>query len=87
MGTFLPSADGIPHYRVAMASRRHMDALEMHLVHNLADDPHQERPVVDDELEGRLVGKMKELFDRYEAPPCQYERLGLKQESTQSPQR
>jgi arylsulfatase A-like enzyme len=47
------------------------------LLYDLASDPNQERPIVDDETELRMVGLLVELMRANDAPPSQFERLGL----------
>ena len=50
-----------------------------HLLFDLQEDPKQERPLNDPEIEERMIGLMVDLMAQSEAPPEQYERLGLKQ--------
>ncbi|GFJ87263.1 hypothetical protein [Phytohabitans rumicis] len=47
------------------------------LLYDLLDDPGQERPLADDEVELRMIGLLVELMRANDAPPSQYERLGL----------
>ncbi|GAA2314377.1 hypothetical protein OKJ48_43795 [Streptomyces kunmingensis] len=47
------------------------------LLYDLADDPRQERPVVDDEVELRMIRLLVRRLRDTDAPPDQYERLGL----------
>ncbi|MDQ2738126.1 MAG: sulfatase [Actinomycetota bacterium] len=47
------------------------------LLYDLANDPHQQSPVVDDERELRMINLMLELMRKNDAPESQYERLGL----------
>jgi arylsulfatase A-like enzyme len=77
MGVFLACSHGIPHYRIAEKSHRHVDATPYNPIYDLVKDPHQTEAIQDEALEGRLSEKMKELLDLYEAPPCQYTRLGF----------
>jgi hypothetical protein len=74
---FLACSHGIPHYRIAEKSHRHVDATPYNPIYDLVKDPHQTEAIQDEALEGRLSEKMKELLDLYEAPPCQYTRLGF----------
>lgn len=76
-GVFLPTAKGIPHYRMAVPSRRHVDAPDFNPIFDLAADPGQARPVRDSALEARLAALMTRLLAEHDAPPCQYGRLGL----------
>ncbi len=79
-GHFLADARGIPHFRIARQSRRHKDAPGFNPIYDLANDPHQESPIRDDQKEGELADTMRELLKRYDAPSCQFTRLGLKQD-------
>ncbi|GAA3100600.1 arylsulfatase A-like enzyme [Kribbella aluminosa] len=47
------------------------------LLFDLTDDPHQQNPLQDEELELQLAGLMVDLMRANDAPPEQYERLGL----------
>lgn len=47
------------------------------LLFDLESDPDQRRPLVDDELELRMAGLLVELMRDNEAPPGQFERMGL----------
>lgn len=47
------------------------------LLFDLETDPGQERPLADPAIELRMINLMLELMRRNEAPPSQYERLGL----------
>ncbi|GAA1077661.1 sulfatase [Pseudonocardia alni] len=47
------------------------------LLFDLAADPGQEHPVVDDGLETTMLGHLLDLLRDSDAPPEQYERLGL----------
>lgn len=46
-------------------------------LYDLAQDPGQERPVHDPALEERMIGLMRDLMVRNEAPPEAFARLGL----------
>lgn len=76
-GVYLPSAKGIAHYRMAHPSHRHADAPAGNPLYDLQTDPRQERPQQDPVLEQRLASRLRELLVQYEAPPCQFPRLGL----------
>lgn len=83
MGVFLNTTYGIPHYRMPINSKKHMDAPDYNIIYDLKDyDPNnqdnQSQPVHDKEIERKLENKLKELLIRYDAPECQFERLGLK---------
>lgn len=47
------------------------------LLFDLELDPEQLEPIVDDEVELRMVGLLVDLLRQNDAPPSQYERLGL----------
>jgi len=47
------------------------------LLFDTETDPAQEKPFSDPEIEKRLIGEMVRLMTEHEAPPEQYERLGL----------
>ncbi|MFI0351244.1 hypothetical protein [Actinomadura sp. 9N407] len=47
------------------------------LLYDLANDPEQRKPLIDDALELRMVALMTDLMRADHAPPEQYERLGL----------
>jgi hypothetical protein len=47
------------------------------MLFDLATDPHQERPIVDDAVERRMIRLMMEWMQWNEAPAEQFERLGL----------
>ncbi|MBW3622299.1 MAG: sulfatase [Armatimonadetes bacterium] len=44
---------------------------------DVREDPHQERPLNDPALEERMIGHLLRLMGECDAPPEQYERLGL----------
>jgi hypothetical protein len=77
IGHFLKHTHGIPQYRIAKPSHRHLDAPDGHLVYDKLTDPAQTSPIRDEKLEKKLAGKMKELLVRFHAPECQLERTGL----------
>lgn len=47
------------------------------LLFDLDDDPRQQHPLVDDEIERRMATALVQLLRESEAPESQYERLGL----------
>ncbi|HWU12325.1 MAG TPA: sulfatase [Streptomyces sp.] len=47
------------------------------LLYDLWSDPQQRSPIVDDEVELRMAGLLVTLMHANDAPPSQYERLGL----------
>lgn len=67
---------GVPVVRVPGVSMTNAYAFGT-LLYDLATDPNQERPLVDDDLELRMIRLQVELMRANEAPPSQFERLGL----------
>jgi arylsulfatase A-like enzyme len=47
------------------------------LLFDLEKDPQQENPISDPEIEKRMIGMMVELMKENDAPPEQFERLGI----------
>lgn len=76
-GIFLNSTYQIPHYRIADVSRQHHNAPDYNPIYDVQNDPFQTKPILDDALENRLAEKMLELLRRYDAPECQYSRMGF----------
>jgi arylsulfatase A-like enzyme len=76
-GLFLPSANGVPHFRVKRPSHRHRDAPDFNLIYDLTVDPDQEHPIQDASREEALQKTLRTLLEQHEAPQCQFERLGL----------
>ncbi|MBT4503119.1 MAG: sulfatase [Gemmatimonadetes bacterium] len=76
-GLFLKNTYDIPHLRFEVASHPHHGAPDFNPIYDIGADPQQQRPIHDEELESRLAAQMKDLLERYEAPKCQYPRLGL----------
>jgi hypothetical protein len=52
------------------------------LLFDLATDPQQLRPLIDDGLEARMVGLMLDLMRANDAPAAQFKRLGLPKRGT-----
>jgi len=77
VGVFLKHAYGAPVYRVKVPSHRHHGAPDYDLIYDIRSDPGQTTPIRDAALEARLAAKMRELLQRYDAPECQYARVGL----------
>ena len=50
------------------------------LLFDLQNDPGQEHPIVDAEIEKRMIGLMVDLMRKNDAPPEQYQRLGIPQD-------
>jgi hypothetical protein len=47
------------------------------LLFDLATDPDQQEPLIDDDVELAMIELMLDLMRRNDAPPSQFERLGL----------
>ena len=81
LGVFLENAHDVTHLRFPVKSRRHRDAVDSNLIYDIQTDPQQQQQqqslVKDDALEARLAQQMRSLLKRFDAPPCQYERMGL----------
>ena len=77
VGRFLKHACDIPVYRVKVPSHRHYAAPDFNPIYDIQADPGQLRPIRDARLEGELAARMRELLQRYDAPECQYARVGL----------
>ncbi|MET8520177.1 sulfatase [Nocardioides sp. NPDC004968] len=67
---------GVPVLKVPGASWGNPHAFGT-MLFDLENDPTQRRPLVDDELELRMAELMVDLLRASEAPPSQFERLGL----------
>ncbi|WP_231571098.1 hypothetical protein [Gordoniibacillus kamchatkensis] len=61
----IPAASYIPAHRFGT------------LLYDLAGDPRQEQPIQDAAAEETMIGHMVRLMKQHDAPPEQYERLGL----------
>ncbi|MDD7973220.1 sulfatase [Roseinatronobacter alkalisoli] len=55
------------------------------LLYDLETDPDQQQPLDDPALELRMAGLLVDLMRANDAPPCQYERLGLPAEGAVGP--
>lgn len=77
MGVFLTHAGGVPHYRLTIPSHRHADAPDFNPMYDLQNDPGQQNPIRDADLEHQMTSRLSALLESYEAPECQYKRLGL----------
>jgi arylsulfatase A-like enzyme len=77
VGRFLKHACDIPVYRVKVPSHRHYAAPDFNPIYDIQADPEQMQPIRDARLESELAAKMRELLQRYDAPECQYARVGL----------
>lgn len=76
-GRFLRFCHDIPHFRFPVPSHRHHEAPDFNPIHDILEDPRQERPLRDDALEAKLAAKMRETMQRYDAPDSEFERVGL----------
>lgn len=77
LGVFLKHTYDIPHFRMQNKSRKHHNAPDHNLIYDITQDPEQENPIHDAQLETQLASKMKDLLERYDAPECQFDRMGL----------
>jgi arylsulfatase A-like enzyme len=76
-GVFLNTSYNIPHYKIEVKCHKHLNAPDYNPIFDIENDPGQNSPIHNKELEKALSNKMIELMERYDAPKCQYERLGL----------
>jgi len=76
-GPHLKWCKGIPHFRITEASSRPRDLPPHNIIYDLSADEGQHHPVSDTALDDRLGETMKRLLQRADAPPCQFDRLGL----------
>ncbi|MBO0993231.1 hypothetical protein [Bacillus sp. SD088] len=67
----------MPVYRVPAKSTRHHNAPAYHLLYNIKEDPSQQKPIHNPELERKYATTLHELLIRYETPACQFSRMGL----------
>jgi arylsulfatase A-like enzyme len=77
-GDFLPHSYGVPVYKIPTPSSRHRDSTDQNPIFDLRTDPGQLSMIRNEELEKELEIKLIELMRRYQAPDCQWERMGLK---------
>lgn len=77
VGVFLPTTYGIPHYRMAVPSHRHLDSPDFNPIYDLQADPDQNHPIQDPVLEAKLASQMQLLMQYHDAPSSQYRRVGL----------
>ncbi len=76
-GVFLKQASDVPHIRLKTPSHRHHNAPDFNPIYDVRADPHQQQVIRDPDLERQLESKMKELLIDFDAPTCQYYRMGL----------
>jgi hypothetical protein len=62
---------------VKVPSHRHHGAPDYNPIFDIQSDPGQTTPIHDAALEARLAAKMRDLLVRYDAPECQFARVGL----------
>jgi arylsulfatase A-like enzyme len=77
LGVFLNHTHDVPHFRIPSKSKHHHNAPDFNPIYDVVEDPEQQNPIHDADLENRLAAKMKDLLDHYDAPECQYSRVGL----------
>lgn len=68
---------GLPLFKIPQPAQGNQTAEWGTLLFDLAEDPHQEHPLDDPALEGRMIEHLVRLMKECEAPVEQYERLGL----------
>lgn len=83
-GLHLKTSKGIPHFRVARTSSIPKGGNHQHLIYDLERDPHQERPIKDQELEHTLTETLRLLLSQADAPACQFTRLGIEEDAEQN---
>jgi hypothetical protein len=83
-GHYLRHSRGWPQFRVAYPSGipPHLPSDGRHLMYRLGNAPSQESPVQNAALEQELTRKLTVLLQEADAPPCQFERLGLEDPAT-----
>src|SRR5699024_10374933 len=72
----LPFTKGVPVLKVPALAPTNPAAFGT-LLFDLEADPHQEHPITDPRLEAELAGLLVQLLRGHDAPPEQFERLGL----------
>jgi len=73
----LAQAGGVPVYKVPRESHRHRDAPDFDPVYDIQADPDQTAPVRDAALEAKLAERLAAAMRRFDAPPEQFQRVGL----------
>ncbi len=76
-GVFLKHCHSIPHFRIPKKSYRHHNSPDQNEVYDISVDPCMENNICNPELERKLASGMINMLQKYDAPDCQYERLGL----------
>jgi arylsulfatase A-like enzyme len=76
-GVFLKHAGNVPHMRLKTPSHWHHNAPDFNPIYDLSIDPHQQEAIRERDLEHQLESKMKQVLSDFDAPACQYERMGL----------
>ena len=77
IGRHLKTCQGIPHFRLAVESTLPDGYDGSGVIFDLKNDPFQETPITDKNLEDRLAAKLKVLLREADAPARQYKRLAL----------
>ncbi|MCP9949948.1 sulfatase [Actinomadura madurae] len=80
----LPFTKGVPVLKTAGHAMSNPYAFGT-LLFDLAEDPDQEHPLADDELELHMAGLLTEQLRASDAPPEQYRRLGLPESGPVTP--
>jgi hypothetical protein len=76
----LPFTKGVPVLRIPAVQPKNRDLVVQEmatLLFDLQSDPGQEQPIEDPEVEAMMVTHLVRLMQENDAPPEQYERLGL----------
>ena len=72
-----PWTKGFPLWRYPVPKRGSSAHQFGHMLFDLETDPTQQRPLKDEVIERRMLGHLLTLMEQCDAPPEQYERLGL----------
>ena len=73
---FLKHAN-VPHMLLKTPSHWHHNAPDFNPIYDVRADPHQQQVIRVPDLERQLESKMKESLIDFDAPTCQYDRMGL----------
>lgn len=77
LSSALPFTKGYPVLMIPSKARRGADKLDSDLLFDLDDDPKQEHPIVNKEIEERMIKALRKLLAENDAPCLLYERFGL----------
>ena len=76
-GVFLKHASDVPHLRLKTPSRWHHNAPDFNPIYDVRVDPQQQTTIRNPDLERQLESRMKAMMNDFDAPACQYDRMGL----------